>query len=183
MLRRRGLTVAYSAIFAQYFAFGGVVTLLPLHVKGLGMEAFHVGMLLAVFAVLFILVQFPAGALSDRVGRLKPAAVGLCLGIVSLVLLPSVATFPLLAAVMALYGTAYGLMFPSISAMVADHTAAEERGLATGIFHAFLTAGVAIGAPVMGWVGGMAGMETGLMLSAGVIVVALAVALCALRRG
>jgi len=182
LLRRKGLTVAYPSIFAQYFAFGGVVTLLPLYVKNLGMEAFHVGMLLATFAIMFIILQFPSGALSDRVGRLRPTAAGLCLGVVSLVLLPSVATFPLLTVVMALYGTAYGVLFPSISALVVDSTSSEERGMATGIFHAFLTAGVAIGAPVIGWVGGVVGVESGLMLSSGIMVVALVIALTASRR-
>ncbi|MBA7667763.1 Inner membrane transport protein YajR [subsurface metagenome] len=182
LLKRRGLVVAYCSIFAQYFTFGGVVTLLPLHVRGLGMEAFHVGMLLAIFALMFIIIQLPSGAFSDRAGRLIPTAIGLSLGIVSLVILPSVATLPLLAVVMALYGTAYGILFPSISALVADHTTPEERGLATGIFHALLTAGVAIGAPVIGWVGEAAGVQLGLVLIPGIMVLALAIALRALRQ-
>ena len=182
LLRRKGLTVAYSSIFAQYFAFGGVVTLLPLYVKNLGMEAFHVGMLLATFAIMFIILQFPSGALSDKVGRLIPTAAGLCLGVVSLVILPSLVTFPMLAVIMGLYGTAYGVLFPSISALVADYTIPEERGMATGIFHAFLTAGVALGAPVIGWVGGMIGVELGLILSSVIMILALVIALTALRR-
>jgi len=182
LLRRRGLIVSYCSVFAQYFTFGGVVTLLPLYVKNLGMEAFHVGMLLAIFAIMFIILQFPSGAISDRVGRLIPAALGLSLGIVSLVILPSVGVFPLLAVVTALYGTAYGLLFPSISALVTDHTVAEERGMATGIFHALLTAGVAIGAPVMGWVGGMVGVKLGLVLSPGIMVLALIIVLRAVKR-
>jgi len=182
LLRRKGLTVAYSSIFAQYFAFGGVVTLLPLHAKNLGMEAFHVGMLLAIFAIMFIILQFPSGTLSDKVGRLRPIAAGLCLGVISLVLLPSVGTFLLLAIVMALYGTAYGLLFPSISAIVADHTRPEERGIAMGMFHACLTAGVALGAPIIGWVGGVVGVETGLALSSGLMVVALVITLITSRR-
>ena len=182
LLRRRGLIISYCSIFAQYFTFGGVVTLLPLYVKGLGMEAFHVGMLLAVFAIMFIIMQFPIGALSDRVGRLIPTAFGLTLSIVSLVIMPSVAAFPLLAAAMALYGIAYGTLFPSIAALVADHTSPEERGMATGIFHALLTAGVAIGAPLMGWVGGMVGVELGLVLSAGIMALALLVVLSPARR-
>ena len=164
---RKGLTIAYSSIFAQYFSFGGVVTLLPLYVKSLGMEAFHVGMLLATFAVMFILLQFPSGVLSDRTGRLIPTALGLLLGIVSLVALPFLSTFLLLLAAMVLYGTAYGLLFPSVSALVAERTVPEERGLATGIFHALLTAGVAIGAPVMGWVGEVWGVRLGLALQPG----------------
>ena len=182
LFRRRGLVVSYCSIFAQYFTFGGVVTLLPLYVRNLGMGAFHVGMSLAAFAIMFIIVQFPSGALSDRVGRLIPTAAGLSLGIVSLVVLPTVGTFPLLAAIMALYGIGFGILFPSISALVADHTIPEERGMATGIFHALLTAGVAIGAPVIGWVGGVVGVELGLTLSAGVMFLALAIALKNLKR-
>jgi MFS family permease len=182
LLKRKGLKVAYASIFAQYFAFGGVVTLLPLYVKSLGMEAFHVGMLLAIFAVVFIILQLPSGSLSDRKGRLMPIVSGLILGIVSLAILPSATTFPYLAAVMVLYGIAYGLFFPSISALLADHTNPEERGTATGLFHAFLTAGVAIGAPVMGWAGGVMGESLGLMLSSAVMVFALVIALTTLRR-
>ena len=177
LLKRKGLTVAYSSIFAQYFAFGGVVTLLPLYAKNLGMEAFHVGMLLAIFAIMFIILQLRIGALSDKIGRRIPIAAGLSLGIVSLVILPSVATFALLAVVMALYGIGYGMLFPSISALVADHTIPKERGMATGIFHALLTAGVAIGAPLMGWIGGIAEVEVGLALSSGIMVLALVIAL------
>jgi len=182
LLGRKGLTLSYCSVFAQYFTFGGVVTLLPIHVNKLGMEAFHVGMLLAIFAIMFILSQFPSGTLSDKVGRLVPIIGGLSFSIVSLVMLPSVATFPLLAAVMALYGIAYGMLFPSISALIADHTLPEERGMATGLFHALLTAGVAIGAPIIGWAGEGVGVQFGLMLTPSVMVLALVVALIALRR-
>jgi len=183
LLARRGLSTAYGSIFAQYFTFGGVVTLLPIYLKALGMEAFHMGMLLAIFAVMFMITQFPAGNLSDRVGRLIPIISGLGLSIVSLVILPSLVTFPLLAAVMALYGVAYGILFPSISALVVDHTVPEERGMATGVFHALLTTGVAIGAPIMGWAAGVIGIGPGLALSAGIMVLALIMALTTFRRG
>ncbi len=182
LLHRRGLIVAYCSIFAQYFTFGGVVTLLPLYVKSLGMEVFHVGMLLATFAIMFIILQFPVGALSDRIGRLRPTIFGLSLSIVALIIMPVVVVFPLLAAAMVLYGAAYGVLFPSISALLVDCTVSEERGLATGIFHALLTTGVAVGAPLMGWVGGMVGVKLGLILSASVTVLALIVALISVRR-
>ena len=182
LLGRKGLTVAYCSIFAQYFTFGGVVTLLPSYLENLGMEDFHMYMLLAIFAIMFILIQFPSGAISDRVGRLAPTIGGLILGIAALVMLPWLKTFPLLAGGMALYGIAYGTIFPSISALITDHTVPEERGLATGLFHALLTAGVAIGAPIMGWVGGIVGIEPSLALSAALMVLALALALIALKR-
>jgi DHA1 family multidrug resistance protein-like MFS transporter len=177
LLRKKSLIPPYSAVFAQYFTFGGVVTLLPLYIKGYGMEAFHVGMMLAAFAVMFIVLQLPAGSLSDRFNRLTLAAGGLALGIIALLLIPAFETFWPLLLVMVLYGAAYGIIFPSISAQVADNTLPEERGLATGVFHALLTAGVAIGAPVMGWVGSALGEETGLLLNGIVMVAALVVTL------
>jgi MFS family permease len=182
LFRRRGLLVAYAAIFAQYFSFGGVVTLLPIHLSDAGMEAFHMGMLLATFSVVFILVQFPSGTLSDRIGRRWPVIAGLGLGITSLVLLPAQTAFPMLAVIMALYGAGYGLLFPSVSALVADHSRPEERGIATGMFHALLTAGVAIGAPVMGWVAELVGVGTGLLLTPTATALALGLALVLLRR-
>ena len=177
LFRRKSLLGSYSAIFAQYFSFGGVVTLLPLYIKDYGMEAFHVGIILAAFAVMFIILQVPAGSFSDRTNRLNLAAAGLTMGIISLLLMPVTKTFSLLLIVMALYGTAYGVIFPSISAAVADSTSPEERGLATGIFHALLTAGVAVGAPVMGWIGGAFGEQVGLLLNSVVMAVALVIVL------
>ncbi|MBI2851891.1 MAG: MFS transporter [Chloroflexi bacterium] len=182
LLAQKRLRLAYAAIFAQYFSFGGVATLLPLHVTAFGMSAFHVGMLMVVFTIAFIALQFPSGILSDRVGRVVPTSAGLGLGILSLLVLPSAATFPLMAAAMGTYGVAFGLIFPSISALVAEHAPAERRGLASGMFYAALTAGVAIGAPVMGWVGEALGIKTSLALSAIVMGVALIIALTNLRH-
>ncbi|MCJ7606185.1 MAG: MFS transporter, partial [Dehalococcoidales bacterium] len=69
LIRRKALISPYLTIFAQYFALGGLVTLLPLFVKEAGREALHVGILMAAFSLLFIIVQIPVGALSDRLGR------------------------------------------------------------------------------------------------------------------
>ena len=182
LLTRKGLVPSYAAIFAQYFTFGSVVTLLPVHVEELGMGAFEVGMLLAAFSVMFILIQFPSGIISDRVGRLLPIVTGLLCITFSLLVLPLPSGFSLLSVVMALYGVGYGFLFPSISALVTDHTSIEERGLAIGLFHALLTAGVAIGAPLMGWVGSMVGTETGLLITPVPVLLALMIALIYLRR-
>ena len=182
LLSRRGLQVSFAAIFAQYFAFGGVVTLLPLHVRNMGMEAFHVGMLLTIFTVAFLALQFPSGILSDRLGRQKMVYAGLALGIVSLIVLPFVTAFIELAIIMALYGVAFGLLFPSVSALIADKSMPEERGTASGIFHALLTAGVAIGAPVIGGIGSMIGIKMGLVFSPVILVVVLGMSLTIMRR-
>jgi MFS family permease len=145
------------------------------------MGAFHVGMMLATFAITFIALQAPSGMLSDRLGRRIPAVVGLCLCVVSLAILPVLGAFPTLIAVMVLYGTSYALIFPSISAMVVDGTSSEERGPATGIFHALLTVGVAVGAPVMGWAAEAIGIKWGLALCGSAAILAIAIVLISSR--
>jgi len=174
-LVRKGLLTSYCCVFAQYFIFGSLVTLLPLYLRNLGMEAFHVGMLLSIFVISFILLQFPSGSLSDKVGRWMPVFMGLCLIIVTLSVVPNLKTFPSLAMAMTLLGAAYALLFPSISALLVDYSTPEELGRVTGVFHALLTAGVAIGAPLMGFVAQFAGVELGLTLSVGVALLALIV--------
>jgi len=181
LMRRRELRASYVSIFALYFAFGGVVTLLPLYLKSLGMETFHTGMLLATFAITFISLQVPSGNLSDKLGRKTPAVLGLCLCVASLAMLPTLRTFQALILVMVLYGASYALIFPSISAIVTDNTMSEERGRATGIFHALLTVGVAVGAPVIGWAAETIGIKWGLVLSSSAAILAIPIVLISLR--
>jgi MFS family permease len=177
LMKRKGLRSSYSSVFAQYFAFGGLVTLLPLYLRSLGMDTFHVGIMLATFAGTFIALQVPSGMLSDKIGRKIPAVIGLCLCVVSLVILPTQESFPTLISVMVLYGTSYALIFPSIAAMVADYSTPQERGRATGIFHALLTAGVAIGAPLMGWTAEAIGIRSGLVLCSSAAILAIPIVL------
>ncbi|MDD5122760.1 MAG: MFS transporter, partial [Dehalococcoidales bacterium] len=153
LLKRPGLRVAYISIVALYFSFGGLITLLPFHIANLGFDAMHVGILLGMFSLTFILVQVPVGRMSDSVGRLKPAAFGLLLCLVSLALLPSMENMLSLGITMAVFGVSFGFIFPSISSLVIDNSQSHERGLATGVFHALLTVGVAGGAPVVGAIG------------------------------
>ena len=177
LLRRRRLIASYYAVCAQYFAFGAVVTLLPLYVEQWEMNTFHVSMLLATCIAVFMLVQLPGGALSDRIGRRLPSAVGLLLVSAALCAIPLCTTFASLALLMAIYGAGWGLLFPAALALILDATTAEERGIASGGLHAMITAGVAIGAPVMGGVAGLVGLEWGLGLSAVVTITGMIIVL------
>ncbi|OGO40298.1 MAG: hypothetical protein A2147_02760 [Chloroflexi bacterium RBG_16_57_8] len=188
-LRRTGqlltsgkLRLPYWSIFAQYFAFGAIVTLLPLHLRSLDLTSLHFSVLLASFAVVFVVVLLVFGHLSDSIGRVKPAALGIALAGAGVVTLPLSGTLPLMIGSMVLFGVGYGLFFPSLSALVADVTSPEEYGRATGLYHALLTVGVALGAPVMGWAASFLGTQLGLALSGIPLLVALGLAVGRLGR-
>ena len=168
LLRRRRLIVAYQAVFAQYFGFGGLVVLLPLHLRAVLLgegAAFHVAILLMTAVVVYLVVQLPGGAISDRVGRRGPMVVGLALAAAGLAVVPLMPSLPWMAMAMAVHGLGWGLLFPSASALLADGAAPNERGAAAGVFHALITAGVAVGAPVMGAVAGWVGVPLALALT------------------
>lgn len=183
LLGRGSLSIPYLSIFAQYFSFGGIVALLPLFVTTLNMGSFHVGMLLAIFSLMFITIQLISGTIVDRVGRLKPTSIALSIGISALALLSYASSFTTLALVMAVYGVAYGLLFPAISALLVDNTSPQEYGVATGVFHAIITAGVAVGAPIMGWIAGYTGVKIGLTIIFIIFIPPLILALINLRLG
>lgn len=165
LLFDRDLLFPYGAILAQYISFGCIVAILPVRMAGLGLGALHVGMFLATVSAVFMLWQLAAGHLADRFGRLRPASVGLGIVVICLVLLSLPSQFPALVAIATLFGVGFGMVFPSICAMVADHAPAEDHGRAMGLFHALLTAGVAIGAPAGGVLSAQFGIEATLVLT------------------
>jgi MFS family permease len=182
ILKRKELIIAYSGVFSQYFTLGGIVTLLPLYVAGLHLGAFHVGILLAIFSITSFVIQIPGGILSDNMGRISLIVVSLCLCAGSLIIIPFVVIFSLLVSAMVLYGIAHGFLFPSISALIADNANPGERGIATGIFHACITIGVAVGAPITGEIAQIMGTETGLIVIAVVPVCVLVITLIVQRN-
>ncbi len=181
ILTRNRLSISYLSIFAQYFSFGGIVSLLPLHIAEFNLGAFHIGMLLAIFSLMFVIIQVISGNLSDKTGRFKPIITALSIGIVVLALLPIANSFSTFALVMVVYGFGYGLLFPAICALLIDNTSIQEYGMATGIFHALITLGVAIGAPIMGWIAGYTGVKVGLNLIFIIFIPPLIVALISTR--
>lgn len=152
VMKRGPIIASYVSVFSQWFVFGGITVLLPIYMKSLGMSAFHFSIVLIAVTSVFIALQYPFGILSDKIGRKLPSIVGLGFLSIGLCLMPMSRTFESLIVVGILWGLGIGSLFPSISALITDNTEKEERGTATGMFHALITSGVAVGAPVMGLV-------------------------------
>jgi MFS family permease len=176
------MRLPYAAIFSQYFAFGAIVTLLPLLLRSLDLTSLHFSILLGSFAVVFVLVLIFLGHLSDSIGRVKPAALGLLLSSAGVLTLPFSGSLALMIVSMVMFGVGYGLFFPSLSALVADNSSPEEYGRATGLYHALLTIGVTVGAAVMGWVASQTGARPALSLASIPLFLALALAISKLTQ-
>lgn len=107
-----------------------------------GLAPMWAPLVLVLMALAFSLSAYPAGALSDRVGRIAVLAIGIgCLLVADLVLafVPGVAG---LALGVVLWGIHMGFTQGVFAALVADRAPGELRGTAFGVFH--LSTGLAL---------------------------------------
>lgn len=152
LLRSRRLWVSFSSAFCWTFALGTLLVLLPLVGRELGFSSARVGMLFGAFALAAIIVQAsPLSHLSDRWGRLPLIVLGLVLIAVSLLILTVLQDWGMMMGTMFLYGVGFGLLFPAMSALIADEAEISVRGTASGIFTATFSLGIVVGTATAGW--------------------------------
>jgi len=139
-----------------------------------GTEALAVGLSFTAFAILSLLLHYPAGILADRYGPWTPATIGLVAVAIAMACIPLIRDLPTHLVLMALFGVGHGFVFLSASALVSRGADPQQRGLVTGLFYALLVAGVAVGAPIMAAVASVSTFGTGIWASAWISLVGLA---------
>ena len=144
--RQPALVVPYAFGFidrmtAGFFALVGVFYFR----STFGLDAAGAGLALAAFFLPFALLQYPAGALSDRVGRAVPVVVGsVCYG-VGIVAVGVAPTLWLAVLAMGGVGALGALVAPATMALVTDVATPETRGAALGGFNVFGSLGFLTG--------------------------------------
>ncbi len=144
--RQPALAVPYAFGFidrmtAGFFALVGVFYFRT----AFGLNAAGAGLALAAFFVPFAVLQYPAGMLSDRIGRAIPVVAGsVCygLGIVAVGLAPALW---LAVAAMIAVGALGASVAPATMALVTDVATPETRGAALGGFNVFGSLGFLAG--------------------------------------
>jgi MFS family permease len=165
----------YASIFTLYFILGAFVTLVPFHLQSeLGYGVLAVALSFTSFAILSLLLHYPAGLLADRFGSATTALIGLIAVAFAMALIPLVRDLTSLLALMALFGVGHGFVFPSASSLATRGSDPQQHGLVTGLLYALLVLGVAIGAPAMGAVAALSNFGIGIWASAWIALVGFA---------
>lgn len=181
--RRPTLSIPYAFGFvdrmtAGFFALVG--TLYFQETFGLG--AGTTGLLLACFFAPFALLQYPMGALSDRVGRTIPIVVGsLCYG-AGILAVGAAPTVALAAIAMVAIGVLGALVSPTTMALVTDIADESERGLAMAGFNLAGSLGFLGGFLVGGTVAGSYGYDLAFLVVGGLEIAIALVAVPAFLR-
>jgi MFS family permease len=141
-----------------------------------GLSLAGIGWVVGVYGFVWGVSQFFTGHLSDRIGRQKPIVWGMSLcGIgVALTLMGEGVLWWSFAAAVTGFGMA--LLYPNLSAAVADIAHPNWRGSAIGIYRFWRDLGYGIGALLLGMVASLAGgIEAGFWFTAIAMLVSAAV--------
>ncbi|NVM02270.1 MAG: MFS transporter [Candidatus Helarchaeota archaeon] len=141
--------------FIDRLHMGFIIFILPMYLQMVLYKGPELrGMVLGLYALPFILLQYPIGKLSDKVGRYKPLIIGsLGYGIV----LSSIAFFGtygflILIILFIILGIFAGTTTPPTMALIGDIVSKEENAIAMGFFNFVGNFGIIIGPLIAGYI-------------------------------
>lgn len=169
----RRIVVALSiSTFSQWGGASAVLPLLPVYLKREGSPDSLIGLTMAAFFAAAVLVQYPLGRLSDRIGRRGVQIGGLVTYGVATFLFAAVSA-PLAALLFrALQGAGAGVVDVANAATLGEVVPSNQRGRAFGALYGARTAGMAAG-PLLGSLLGLAGMRLMFLAAGGAALVAI----------
>jgi MFS family permease len=147
---------------------------LVLKASAVGLSNAWVPLVMVVMSLVYSLAAYPAGVLSDRIGRRGLLAAGMIVLIAADGVLAFGTSIASAMAGVALWGLHMGLTQGGLSAMVADAAPAELRGTAFGVFN--LASGIALlaGSVLAGVLWDHAGAEATFLMGGAFAVLTLA---------
>lgn len=146
----RGLSRGYWIVLTCLLVFSlanSSDTFLLLRASQVGLAPWEVVLVYALYSLVFTVASYPAGLLSDRVGRWPLLAIGWAIYAavyLGLAVTGATAIWPLLA----VYGVYIALTDGVGKALLADHVPRARRGLALGLFY-MLSGGTMVAASVV----------------------------------
>jgi MFS family permease len=169
-----GLGAALSS-----FGFGAILAFSPLLFAERGWSP--VWLAFSAYAASLIAARIVFGHLPDRLGGARVAFVSVLIEAAGLALIWLAPGRVLAAAGAILTGFGYSLVYPGLGAEAVRRAPPESRGLAMGIYTAFLDLALGLGSPVLGLIAGWAGLGSVFLASALIVLCATAIALRLLR--
>jgi MFS transporter, DHA1 family, multidrug resistance protein len=144
--------LATSGIEAmQYFAFGCLETFLPIYLnEKLGYPAWKIGLLFTAQILAAAFTKPLMGRLSDRYGRIPMIVSGLALGGITTAAVIISPHYLVIMALIAAFGLGLATVTASTSALVADLSRSQSRGVSLGVLSGIMDIGQSSGPIVTG---------------------------------
>jgi MFS family permease len=170
--RDRRMAVLSQAGLVEKFVDALIWVVYPVYLYEQGLNLAHIGWVVGVYGFVWGGSQFFTGRLSDHIGRQKPIVWGMWLcGVgVAMMLMGEAVWWWVVSAAVTGFGMA--LLYPNLSAAVADIAHPAWRGSAIGIYRFWRDLGYGIGALALGAVAHLSGnLSSGLWFVASAMAV------------
>jgi MFS family permease len=166
--RDRRMAALCQAGLVEKFVDAWMWVIAPVWLHQRGVPLPLIGWTVGAYGITWGVSQFFTGRLSDRIGRLKPIVWGMWLCGAGIGLMPLVDAQAWLIVTAALAGLGMALLYPNLSAAVADIAHPDWRGSAIGIYRFWRDFGYAVGAALVGLTAALSGtLESTFWLVAG----------------
>ena len=148
----RNLKVLYANAAMEGFSFASIGPLMALFLllEYPRLEADIISIIIGTAMGLGALVAFPAGRLSDRIGRKKLFVIGGYLSFVGTILIPFGGVLLVIILLLAMRSMAFQVSCPALRALQADTVPEEVRGRLIGMLESMSNFGSVLGAPMGG---------------------------------
>ncbi|MHA1976374.1 MAG: MFS transporter [Candidatus Hodarchaeales archaeon] len=140
--------------FIDRLHIGFILFILPIVLETeLGVRPELRGMVLGIFALPFILLQYPIGLLSDKIGRYKLLLVGSLMNTVILALIGFITPLGIVYVIMMFFllGIGNGITGPPAMALVGDTIEEDENAVGMGFFNLLGNLGIMVGPVIAGF--------------------------------
>ena len=161
--RERHLHAASQAGLVNNMNDGLAWGILPLFFLQAGVGGKETAWLLALYPLIWGVGQLFTGCLSDRIGRRGPIAVGMLLQGMSILLLLGTEHLFGYATAMVGMGVGTALVYPTLLAVVSDHSTPLWRASALGVYRLWRDGGYVVGAVLSGILADALGLEEAIL--------------------
>ena len=147
--------------------------ILPVLLADHGVGIANIGIVKAIYPLVWATGMIGTGHVSDRIGRKPPIVVGMLIQAVGFVVIAGGQSYPLAAALIGstLLGVGTALVYPTLLAAISDATHPTWRAEALGVYRFWRDSGYAIGALVGGITAALAPLTAAIITAAAVTAV------------
>ncbi|MDF2723137.1 MAG: major facilitator superfamily 1, partial [Paenibacillus sp.] len=138
-----------SAVFFLAFAYGGVMTFLPLFAESIKVNS---GTFFLIYALSLAAVRFVAGRLADRLGEIAVIVPGFALILAALFTLAGAQGLFGIVAAAILLGLGLGSAQPALQAVTLRLVKPDQKGMANASFQTAFDLGIGIGTILLGMI-------------------------------
>ncbi|HEX3033838.1 MAG TPA: MFS transporter [Thermodesulfobacteriota bacterium] len=135
--RRYAVLLISNLILAG--GFGSVLNFISAFLKAIKLDVFY---FFLTYTVTVTSIRILGGSVSDAFGRKKVAAPSLFLFSLSVAAMVFIDSVYMLILISFLFSASYGLLYPTLSALVMDKARSDERGKAMSAFNACFSLGI-----------------------------------------